>query len=81
MLNWSRPVALNCWVPPVWTEALAGATLIVVRTGGAVTVEATTAKFCVCHCAKKPQKMKQGPVTWLLPQTTPSCSGSGEAPA
>ena len=36
--NWSRPVALNCWVAPVWTEALAGLTLIVVRTGVAVTV-------------------------------------------
>jgi hypothetical protein len=38
--NWSRPVALNCWLPPVWTEAVAGATLIDVSTGvtGAVTV-------------------------------------------
>src|SRR4029079_14647136 len=37
--NWSRPVALNCWVPPTWTEADAGLTLIVVRTGvAAVTV-------------------------------------------
>ena len=24
--NWSRPVALNCWVPPLGTEALAGTT-------------------------------------------------------
>jgi hypothetical protein len=73
-------VALNCWVPPIWTEALVGATPIVVRTGVAG-VEATTAKFCVCHCAKRPQKMKHEPVVWLLPQTTPSFSGSGEAPA
>ena len=29
---------MNCWVLPVWTEALAGATVIFVRTGGAVTV-------------------------------------------
>jgi hypothetical protein len=36
--NWSTPVAENCAVLPVWTEALAGATVIVVRTGGAVTV-------------------------------------------
>ena len=36
--NWSRPVAVNCCVPPVCTDALAGATVIVVRTGGAVTV-------------------------------------------
>ena len=78
--NWSRPVALNCWVAPVWTETLAGLTLIVVRTGVAVT-EATTAKFRVCHWAKRPQKMKQEPVVWLLPQMTPSFSGSGEAPA
>src|SRR4029078_9446420 len=59
--NWSRPVALNCWLPPAWTEADAGLTLIVVRTG-VVGVEATTAKFCVCHCAKRPQKMKHEPV-------------------
>jgi len=31
-------VARNCWVPPVSTEALDGDTLIVVSTGGAVTV-------------------------------------------
>ena len=35
--NWSTPVAVNCAVLPVWTEALAGATVIVVRTGGAIT--------------------------------------------
>jgi hypothetical protein len=28
-------VALNCWVPPFWTEAVAGVTVIEVRTGGA----------------------------------------------
>ena len=28
--NWSSPVAKNCWVPPVWTEALDGETLMVV---------------------------------------------------
>ena len=32
---WSSPVALNPCVPPVWTDALDGATVIVVRTGGA----------------------------------------------
>ena len=37
--NWSRPVALNCCVPPAWTEALAGATVIVARTGGAAVTE------------------------------------------
>jgi len=78
--NWSRPVAVNCCVPPVWTEALAGETVIVVRTGVAV-VEATTAKLRVCHCAKKPQMNRQPPVTWLLPQTTPGFAGSGDAPA
>jgi hypothetical protein len=30
---WSYPVAVNCWVLPVCTEALAGETVIVVRTG------------------------------------------------
>src|SRR4029079_8700553 len=34
-LFWSSPVALNCWVPPFWTEAVAGVTVIEVRTGGA----------------------------------------------
>ena len=28
-------MALNCWVPPFWTEAVAGVTVIEVRTGGA----------------------------------------------
>ena len=75
-------MALNCRVPPFWTDAVAGLTVIEVRTGGGgCPVEATTAKFWVCHCAKKPQKMKHEPVTWLLPQTTPSFSGSGDAPA
>jgi len=36
--NWSNPVAVNCCVPPVATEALLGATVIFVRTGAAVTV-------------------------------------------
>jgi len=36
--NWSLPVAVNCWVLPVWTEALAGETVIDVRTGGALVV-------------------------------------------
>ena len=36
--NWSRPVAVNCCVLPVCTDALDGETVIVVRTGGAVTV-------------------------------------------
>ena len=31
----SLPVAMNCWVPPVRTEAVDGVTLIVARTGGA----------------------------------------------
>src|SRR6476646_1692798 len=37
---WSVPVALNCFVPPVVTDALDGDTVMVVRTGGAVTVTA-----------------------------------------
>jgi hypothetical protein len=37
---WSKPVALNCFVPPVVTDALKGDTAMVVRTGGAVTVTA-----------------------------------------
>src|SRR5207245_1923765 len=32
--NWSRPVAVNCRVPPVATEALEGETVMVVSTGG-----------------------------------------------
>ena len=36
--NWSNPVAVNCCLPPVATEALLGATVIVVKTGAAVTV-------------------------------------------
>ena len=75
-------MALNDWVPPFWTEAVAGVTVIEVRTGGGGgDVEATTAKFCVCHCANNPQKIRHEPVTWLLPQTTPSFTGSGLAPA
>ena len=35
-LNWSKPVAVNCCVPPVATDALVGETVIVVRTGGDV---------------------------------------------
>ena len=36
---WSRPDAVNCCWPPAGTEALAGATLIVVRTGGAAVTD------------------------------------------
>ena len=34
--NWSRPVAVSCWVLPVCTGALAGAIMIVARTGAPV---------------------------------------------
>jgi hypothetical protein len=37
---WSLPVALNCCVPPVWTDALTGETVIVLSTGGALAAAA-----------------------------------------
>ncbi len=44
--NWSKPAAVKVWLPPMASDALAGVTVIEVRTGGdavAVTVTVTVA--------------------------------------